>query len=186
MKRHTRGFTLIELLVAMAILAVVSLMAVQSLSGALFQRDILTRIDDDATELARALALLRHDLEAVAPVPRLDDDGAQLPSIAAASGGVSLMRAGLGALPGAPSGGFGRVDWELDAAGALTRQVTSDASVEPNPSARVTIMTGVSALRLAALRGSLPAAETPTELPPGFELILTHQRHGTIRIAVAR
>ena len=51
MKRSEQGFTLIELLVAMAILALVSVMAVQSISGALFQRRVMTRVDDDATQL---------------------------------------------------------------------------------------------------------------------------------------
>jgi len=59
-----RGLTLIELLAAMAILAVVSLMAVQTITGALFQREILERADAQGAQFVRALALLRRDLEA--------------------------------------------------------------------------------------------------------------------------
>ncbi len=51
------GFTLIELLAAMAILAVVSLMAVQSLSGALMQRTVMTGVDHSAEDLARRAEL---------------------------------------------------------------------------------------------------------------------------------
>lgn len=186
MRGRTAGFTLIELLAAMAILAVVSLMAVQSLSGALFQRDILARVDDEAAELARALALLRHDLESVAPVPRRDPDGRLLPAVTAGAQGFSLMRAEGAALPGEITGGFGRVDWVLDAQGRLGRRAVANPSVVAAPGPLVPVLTDVTALSLVAVNGTMPVETAPTVLPGGFELTLTHGRHGTIRLVVAR
>lgn len=182
MRARNQGFTLIELLVAMAILAVVSLMAVQALSGVVFQRSVLTRLDDQAADLARTLALLRHDLEAVVPVPRLGDDGAGLPAIALEGGTLLLMRGGLAPLPGEAAVGFASVEWRLEG-GILTRQMTL-GNADPSP--RITLLEGLTDLRLSALGGTLPTAEAPTVLPAGLVVELTHARHGTIRLVVAR
>lgn len=181
MSKRDRGFTLIELLAAMAILALVSLMAVQGLGGVLMQRDVVTRVDRRAAELARALALLRHDLEAAAPValdPERPGDAAR-PAIMVRNDGFTMMRAGLATLPGAAPGAFGAVAWTLDPAGTLTR-TTAGADV-PMP-----VLRDVQALSLAALQGDLPSAEDPTTLPAGFALTLQHARFGTIRLVVAR
>lgn len=179
-----RGFTLIELLAAMAILAVVSLMAVQSLSGALFQRDVMTRVDQNAEELARALALLRHDLEAVAPLVQRDDAGQAQPAILVRSTGFSVMRAGISALPGAVSDGFGRVDWELSPQGTLSRRLTPNLGAEVSP--LIPILSDVSSLSLEALAGTMPTAEEPTLLPSGFSLRLTHAQYGDLHLVIAR
>lgn len=181
MTRRDRGLTLIELLAGMAILAVVSVMAVQALSGALFQREVLSRVDDEAAQLARALALLRHDLEAVAPVPLGEEAGAPLPAIRVDRTGVALVRAGTGA-----QGGFGRVDWRLRADGVLTRQVWPDPLASGLPGPEVALLTGVGALRLTAQGGNLPDTDDPLTLPPGFALDLDTARHGTLRLVVAR
>jgi general secretion pathway protein J len=186
MRGRAAGFTLIELLAAMAILAVVSLMAVQALNGALFQRDILVRVDDEAAELARALALLRHDLEAVAPVPRTGDDGGVLPAVGTGPQGFSLMRAGIASLPGRESGGFGRVDWVLDGRGVLARRMVPNPAQVAEPGPLVAVLTEVSAITLAPLGGTLPDDERPAVLPDGFEVIVTHARHGVIRLVMAR
>lgn len=184
MTQPTRGFTLIELLVAMAILAVVSLMAVQSLSGVLMQRSVLTRVDHSAEDLARALALLRHDLETVAPMAQRDDTGQALPAITVQANGFSLMRAGVPALPGALGSGFGRVAWELAADGTVSRRLVPDFGGDETPS--LPILSEVSDLSLVALNGEMPTADDPTVLPQGFALRLTHARHGTLRLVVAR
>ncbi len=177
MKRH--GFTLIELLAAMAILAVVSVMAVQALGGALIQRDILARRDDHAAELIRALALLRHDLEAVAPLPEAEGvafgvriDGER----------ITLRRSGIAirgdVTPGnALAEGFGNVHWALSG-GVLTRAVAPDGGAEGAP---VPILTGARAMRLVAL-GEMDESH----LPPGFELTFETESYGPLRLVVAR
>ncbi|MCB1396381.1 MAG: prepilin-type N-terminal cleavage/methylation domain-containing protein [Rhodobacter sp.] len=181
MTRRDRGFTLIELLAGMAILAVVSIMAVQALSGALFQRDVLTRSDDDAAGMVRALALLRHDLEAVVPVPLGEEDGEPTPVIEAGPQGFTLVRAGIG-----PQGTFGRVAWRLSASGVLTRQVWPDPQGAGDPGRAVTVLEGVSALSLTARGGEMPGEADPLTLPPGFELVLDQTRLGSLRLVVAR
>jgi len=181
MTRGDRGVTLIELLAGMAILAVVSIMAVQALSGALFQRDILSRSDDDAAGMVRALALLRHDLEAVVPVPLGEDGGEPTPAIEAGPQGFTLVRAGIG-----PEGAFGRVAWRLSASGELTRQVWPDPQAAGDPGRVVTVLEGVTALNLSARGGEMPGADDPLSLPPGFELVLDQPRLGSLRLVVAR
>lgn len=178
MSRRDRGLTLIELLAAMAILALVSLMAVQTLSGALFQRDILNRTDVQAGDLSLALALLRRDLEAAAPVSLGLDDDLPLPAIAADNGGISLIRTGLGPAPGA----FGRVDWRLDAGGVLARRVTIGGVESP----WVPVLADLRDLRLGAMAGTMPDESDPLGLPAGFELNFVHAHHGAIRLVVAR
>ncbi|WP_323035468.1 PulJ/GspJ family protein [Pararhodobacter sp.] len=184
MTRRNRGFTLIELLVAMAILAVVSLMAVQSLSGALFQREVMTRVDQTAADLARVLALLRHDLEAAAPLAQRDAAGLALPAITVQRNGFSLMRSGVAPMPGGEGGGFGRVDWALAADGTLSRRLTPDTARDEAP--RVALLTQVSNLSLEALGGAMPTADDPTLLPRGFAVTVTHAQHGALRLVVAR
>jgi len=184
--RRNRGFTLIELLAAMAILAVVSVMAVQALSGAVFQRSVLARVDDDAAALARALALLRHDLEAVAPIPRVDETGARHPAIEATARGLTLVRGGLVALRGELTSGYGVVTWRLAPEGTLSRQISVDPGLEASAAPEAVILTEVLALRLSALQGALPDVQTPDLLPPGFALTLEHARHGTLELVVAR
>lgn len=130
-RRHERrdgdrdgGLTLIELVVAMAIFALVAVMGLQALTGAMRMRDRLIQIDTDTAELGLALSLLRADLGAVVPLlfhapgapPRsaldLDATGRVL--------GLSL--AGQPALPPVPGPGLQRAEWRLEA-GQLSRRV---------------------------------------------------------------
>ena len=186
MKRSEQGFTLIELLVAMAILALVSVMAVQSLSGALFQRRVMTRVDDDATQLSRALALLRHDLEAIVPLAQRDGAGDALPAVATSTDGFSLMRGGIWALPGEVSDGFARVEWVLETDGSLTRQLRPNGASDDTASPPVVLLDDVSGLTLAPLGGDMPEIEKPDLMPMGFAVNFTHARYGAIRLVVAR
>jgi general secretion pathway protein J len=173
-----RGLTLIELLAAMAILAVVSLMAVQTITGALFQREILERADAQGAQFVRALALLRRDLEAAVPVPLGIAEEGPLPVFEATPDGFTLMRAGLGEGPGT----IGRVDWRVSAGGDLSRRITLAGEAGP----AVTVLSGVRALRIAPLNGILPNAAEPLTLPGGFELTFEHAGQGSFRLVVAR
>jgi len=184
MSRRRQGFTLIELLAAIAILAVVSVMAVQALGGIFMQRDVLTRIDRDAATLARALALLRADLEGAAPVPWIDEAGEPRPAITMSESGFTLSRAGFGADNGGTR--IGRARWGLEPDGTLWRQVWPDQNTDTPPGPRVPVLAQVTELALTPLRGDLPTVQEPASLPPGLAVTLTHRRHGTLRVVVAR
>lgn len=127
-----RGFTLLELVVSLALFSLVSVMALQVLSGALHQNRVLERADAQASEVLRAMALLRHDLNHASPKPFQtpigDVEAAYLP-------GTDRFALSLGGLPRLPippgesaeastqDAGFQRVIWRHDlTAGTLTRQ----------------------------------------------------------------
>lgn len=185
------GFTLIELIAVLAIFALVSVMALQALTGAIYQRNVLERVDHEAEELSRALTLLRRDFEAAMPVafypPLSDPEPALLAP--AGSGRISLSIGGHPRLPGSPGAGAARVIWRHDpVATTLTRQVwpvlapARGALLEPE---RV-ILAGVTALTLETLGNWPERAENINSLPEGFEIRLTSQRHGPLRVVVAR
>ncbi len=175
-----RGFTLIELLVAMAILAVVSVMAVQALGGVFYQRSILTRIDDRDAALIRALSLLRQDLEAAVPAPEGDD---LVAGIEVGAGRLAWWRGGLAEVPGGPAGGYGAVSWTLES-GALTRRSQrTDAEGRPVQRGAV-VLQGVTGLSLAPL-GADEGGDS-RDLAPGYEVILDTESWGPLRLVVAR
>lgn len=183
-KRDT-GLTLLELVAATAIFALVSLMALQALTGGLIQRQVIETADAEQAALQRTLALLRQDLSAAVPLPWLPGSADQARPLARPSGGgFALSRAGLpaGFDPGDP--GLARVVWRVDPTGQqLRRQVLPlMASASPEPPEH-TILDGVSAIRLTP-RGAWP--EAPEGLPPGFELELETRRWGLLRLVVAR
>ncbi|MEO0780598.1 MAG: type II secretion system protein GspJ [Pseudomonadota bacterium] len=131
--RAPRGFTLLELVVSLALFALVSVMALQVLSGALHQNRVLERVDDQASAVLRTMALLRLDLNHASPMafqtPIGDFEAAYLPgpdSLALSLGGLPrLPRApGEGARSSAQDAGFQRVIWRHDITeNTLTRQV---------------------------------------------------------------
>ena len=175
-----RGFTLIELMVAMAILAVVSVMAVQALGGVFYQRSILTRIDDRDAALIRALSQLRQDLEAAVPAP--EGDGL-VAGIEVGAGRLAWWRGGLAEVPGGPSGGYGAVSWTLDA-GRLTRgSLRASSDGRPVPRSAVVLL-GVTGLSLVAL-GAGEGGDS-RDLAPGYEVILDTENWGPLRLVVAR
>lgn len=185
--RGQRGFTLIELMAAMAILAVVSVMAVQALSGALFQREVLIRIDDRSARLSRTLTLLRRDLEAVVPMVARDAEGRLAGIDTSHANSLTLPVAGLAALPGELPVLFGRVIWAINPEGELVRAVLADDPVGASPLAPVEVMLpAVVALTLAGVGGPLRDRDDPMLLPPGLAAVLETADFGTLRIVVAR
>ncbi|RDD64029.1 prepilin-type N-terminal cleavage/methylation domain-containing protein [Thalassococcus profundi] len=128
--RHTRktdgGLTLIELVVAMAIFALIAVMGLQALTGAMRMRDRLADIDTDTAELGLALGLLRADLGAVAPLLFYPPDGPPLSALRLDPAGrvLGLSLAGQPSLPARPGPGLQRAEWRLDAGtGTLSRRV---------------------------------------------------------------
>ncbi|MBN8292967.1 prepilin-type N-terminal cleavage/methylation domain-containing protein [Rhodobacter sp. NTK016B] len=178
-RRKTRGFTLIELLAAMAILAVVSVMAVQALSGVFFQRSVLTRVDDSAAELTRALSLLRQDLEAIVLA---SNDDARAQGLRESRGAIGWARGGLAAIPGSDdTGAFGAVEWALDDA-VLTRRINRAGTDAPDDAQPVPILTEVTAFEVTAL--GTAEASVPV-IAQGYEARLETRRWGTQRVVVA-
>ncbi|WP_135507075.1 prepilin-type N-terminal cleavage/methylation domain-containing protein [Roseovarius aestuariivivens] len=129
----TRGLTLIELVIAMSIFALVAIMGVQSLTGALRLRDRLAATVEETSDLGRATALLRNDLSAAVPMLFYPPDAPRADAsldIAAKGMGIALSvggQAGLSLAPGRPAASARqRVEWWLDPAeGLLFRRAWS-------------------------------------------------------------
>jgi general secretion pathway protein J len=180
----TRGLTLIELVAATAIFALVSVMAMQALTGGLIQRAGIERADADQAALLRTLALLRQDLQAAVPLPHLPAAGPVGPPLDIGPGGFALSRAGIEPLPGQSGDGFARVIWRVDpnAAQLLRQMVPLTGASGPLPT-EVAMLPEVTSLRLIP-RGDWPGA--PEGLPPGLEAVIETRSQGTLRVVVAR
>ncbi|MGC1497770.1 MAG: prepilin-type N-terminal cleavage/methylation domain-containing protein [Sulfitobacter sp.] len=119
MKRppNDAGMTLIELVVAMAIFALVAIMGLQSLTGTLRIRDRLVTLDDQNSEIALALAMLRNDLTSVMPLLFYPPDrGAPRSALHLTSGG-SRFAMSIGGQPditGQINSQIHRAQWRLD------------------------------------------------------------------------
>ncbi|WP_323769595.1 type II secretion system protein GspJ [Antarctobacter sp.] len=147
--RRDKGLSLIELVVAMALFALVAVMGMQTLSGTIRSRDVLTARDDRDESLGVTLALLRSDLDRAAPLLFYPPDNPPQSALhqVASEGQFGLsIAAPVGA--GAP---FQRAEWRLDRDdGLLSRRfwpvTTPDRAGQRSPE-RV-LLTGVQALRL--------------------------------------
>ncbi|MCW1931662.1 PulJ/GspJ family protein [Pararhodobacter zhoushanensis] len=166
-----RGFTLIELLVAMAILAVVSIMGVQALSGVFFQREILTRTDAQAVAVIRTLSLLRQDFEAVVPLPATLEE-TEL-GLALGDNRITLARGGLAEVPGDDGIGVAVIFWRVEG-GALVRGMQGGAARQ--------MLDGVRALSVV----QIGREGEGTGLPPGLRLTIETARWGALDVVVVR
>jgi general secretion pathway protein J len=152
------GLTLIELVVAMAIFALVAVMGLQALTGAMRMRDRLTEIDTETAELGLVLSLLRADLSAAVPLLFYPPKGPPVSALLLSDGGrtMGLSLAGQPDLNPAPGPGLQRAEWQYDAAlGTLSRRawpaLYPAASVQPSP--QVVLLRG---LRGWSLRSHWP------------------------------
>lgn len=124
MRNDTRGLTLIELVVALAVFALIAVMGLQALTGTLRMRDALLARDAEAADLARATALLRQDLAAMAPLLFFPPDGPPRSAIQADPDRLALSLAGQPALGDPHAGLRQRAVWQRrPGSGQLTRQV---------------------------------------------------------------
>jgi general secretion pathway protein J len=180
-----RGLTLIELVAATAIFALVSVMAMQALTGGLIQRAGIERADADQSALMRSLALMRQDLESAVPLPWRPSAGASGPALVISGpSGFSVSRAGVVPLPGQAGDEFARVTWRVDPNAATLLRQSLPLNVPVIPAApEVLMLDGVTALRLTP-RGDW--ADAPAGLPAGFEVVVETRHHGTLRVVVAR
>lgn len=155
--RGDRGLSLIELVVAMALFALVAVMGLSTLNGTIRSRDALTLRDDRDRALALTLALLRTDLDRLAPVlfypPEAPPQSALHADPAAARIGLSI------AAPTADGGHpFQRAEWRLDrATGTLLRSywpIVTPARADQHSAERA-FLTGVTGLRLRSYWGGI-------------------------------
>ncbi len=119
-----RGLTLIELVVAMAIFALIAVMGLQALTGAMRSRDRMVQIDTNSAELGLALSLLRADLGALVPMLFHPPGGTPRSALHLDAPGrvLGLSLAGQPALPPEPGPGLRRVEWRFDpGTGTLSR-----------------------------------------------------------------
>lgn len=193
-RRGARGFTLLELVVALALFALVSIMALQMLTGALHQSRLLARTDARAAEVLRVMTLLRRDLERLVPVPFQSPLGEVEPAYAPVLDRLSLSTGGQSRLPrtgpdSAGEAGFRRVIWRHDAeAGTLTRRawgVLNPRDAE-QIGAETVQLTGVLDLRVTP--GPAPEDETEAEAAPParIEVEIETAHTGTLRVVVSR
>lgn len=148
-RRGDEGLTLIELVVAMAIFALIAVMGLQALTGAMRTRDRLSQIDTDTAELGFALGLLRADLGAVVPMLFFAPGAPPASALDLEARGqvLGLSLAGQPDLPVGPGPGLQRVEWRLDPAGGRLSRRAWPALYPADTGARspeVVVMTGVS------------------------------------------
>lgn len=146
-----RGLSLIELVVAMALFALVAVMGTQTLTGTIRTRDALTDRDSRDRDLAVTLALIRSDLDRLAPMLFYSPDGPPQSALYNLPG-QGRIHLSVSALPGAPSDQpFQRAEWHWDReTGHLLRRswpTTSPARADQRSTERL-LLTGVQALRL--------------------------------------
>jgi len=193
-RRAARGFTLLELVVALALFALVSVMALQVLTGALHQRRVLERSAAQGAEVLRTLTLLRRDLEHLVPLPFRSPLGEEAPAYAPGEDRLALSVGGQPRLPPATpadgeEAGFQRVIWRHDPeAGTLSRRVWGVLNPrDPEQIGDETVhLTGVRELRVAPAEA--PGAETApvTALPRQIEVVIDTAQTGTLRVLVTR
>ncbi|GGX70424.1 hypothetical protein GCM10007385_44290 [Tateyamaria omphalii] len=130
MIRRDDGMSLIELVAAMAVFGLISVMAVQALSGTLRARDSLSALQIETAALTRPLGLLRNDLASVVPLAFYPPErAAPRSALGLAAGGNRLEMTVAGQLElthgnTVQSNEISRVEWRLDpVTGVLYRRV---------------------------------------------------------------
>lgn len=125
-RQGAAGFTLLELVVVLAVFALVAVMSLQAIQGAIRAQGRLTEQSGRNAALAGLLVRMRHDLEAAVPLAFVAPTGALRAALEvdADGRGFALSLAGQPQLPGDGTTGLHRVHWRYDpAAGTLSRAV---------------------------------------------------------------
>jgi general secretion pathway protein J len=191
------GFTMLEMVVVLALFALIATFSLQALSGTLRARDRLLVADENSENLARTLAQMRADMNAVVGVtftlPSGDVESAI--EISDLGNSVGLSVSGRFDFGGDETIGLGRVIWRLDpSSGVLTRQVwpVLNPASQSAKGPEVAMMTGVSAITLRRLintsvweigrdRSIFGAAST---LPKALDIAVTSKYWGVISTKV--
>lgn len=169
-ERRDAGVTLLELVVALALFAMVALIGMQALRLSLRYQEDLARVSQEQSELAFALGLLRHDLEAalqLAPERRAGKDS------------LPLLIAGVPALDDPAQTRLEEVIWQYDsAAGHLLRRVPDE------PDQR--LLGNISAFDVALLtKDGWERLQPGIETPRAYEVRLTTAQ-GPLRLVVVK
>ena len=154
------GITLLELVVVLSLFALVAVMGLQALNGAMLADQRLRKVDTETAQMARALTLLRNDLKAADSrsfwPPGADEPKRAFIDLSAADGVLEFTISGQPVLPGTQAAGFSRVIWRHDReTDRLTRQVwpvlrpATDRAQAPE----VEMMQGIVGLNLRAFTG---------------------------------
>ncbi len=195
--RGDDGVTLIELTAAMAIFALVAVMGLQAISASVRVAGSLSARDATTEELAYALALLRHDLGHVVPVPFTPTTGPVEPALTADSGTgeINLTIGGQSIMPQTHETGIARVEWRFDRAdGLLTRRYwTTTAPLDDRAAGpRTVVLKGVDDVSFRLLGndgwtdGFANAPESPAKaLPRAIDVQIRTKAHGDLRVVVA-
>ena len=188
--RRDAGLTLLELTAALAIFSLIAVMGLQALSGSVRLQSRLTERDADTWAAARALTLLRHDLEAMAPLMFHDPSGDIFKPFAAdaASGTFAISLAGQMILPETHETGTGRAEWRYDRLStSLKRRYWPDLHPASTDVAgpETDVIDGVDDLSVRVLTDEGWQDSFEGEPPLAVEVVLSTRRHGILRVIVA-
>jgi type II secretion system protein J len=188
---------MLEMVVVLALFALIATFSLQALSGTLRARDRLLVTDEKSENLARTLAQLRADMNAVVGVTFVAPSGETESAVEIEELGneVALSISGRFDFGGDETIGLGRVIWRLDqSSGVLSRQVwpvlnpASQSAEEPE----VTMMRDVTAITVRRLintsvwetgrdRSIFGAAST---LPKALDISVTSKHWGVVSTKV--
>ncbi len=197
---HEAGISLLELVIVMMLFALVAVMGLQALSGAMRAEGRLSAVDEATANMTRALTMLRNDLKSadsrVFWPPGAEQPARAFIDLSAQDGTLEFTLSGQPVLPDVQAAGFSRVIWRLDRENArLTRQVWpvlrpgADRAQAPE----VEMLPGILALRVLSYAGKEAGwvEEFGTQgrafdppLPEAVELELESEIYGPLRILV--
>lgn len=194
------GITLLELVIVLSLFALVAVMGLQALNGAMRADARLSEVDDRTARMTRALTLLRNDLKS-ADSRAFWPPGAEQPKrafidLSANDGVLEFTIAGQAVLPDIQAAGFSRVIWRHDREGnRLTRQAwpvlrpAADRAQAPE----VEMLRGIVGLSVLSYAGEDAGwvNEYGTEkqpfgggLPEAVDLRLESEFYGPLRVVV--
>jgi general secretion pathway protein J len=199
-QRSEAGITLLELVIVMMLFALVAVMGLQALSGAMRADARLSAVDDQTAQMTRTLSLLRNDLKSadsrVFWPPGTDEPARAFIDLSAKDGVLEFTIAGQPVLPDVQAAGFSRVIWRHDRDNArLTRQVWpvlrpgADRAQAPE----VEMLPGIVAMQVLSYAGEkagwveefgTEARPFDTPLPEAVDLRLESEVYGPLRIVV--
>ncbi len=195
-RHRASGVTLLELTVVLAIFALISVMALQALRGAIRSEARLEAHAGETADLARVLTRLRHDLQAAVPLAFTDPQGGDRAALVVSPGGAGFAlslggQASLGGASEAP--GLRRVEWLFDRAeGRLARRVwlTLSPARTARPGPAIVQMDGIDSVAVTVFGpgGTWQATWPPntdvgpTTLPRALRVRIESRRHGRLDV----
>ena len=186
------GFSLLELVAVLSIFALVALIGVQVLQASVKTSERLTAVSDASADLAKGLALLRHDLNAAFPSQFEPPNGAVDPALKTNRSSFDLSVAGLSRIdPGAT--GFGRIRWRFDRTSKqVFRQVWTSLNPADARATEVLVFDEVDDFELSSFSmqagwrvGYAVDPRNPGQLPLGLKVALSVPQGDDIEIIVS-